>query len=50
MDSPGDTYTDVSVRPDDRDRCTVCGTPADDKYNGQYWCDRHLQQRMAREY
>lgn len=35
---------------DDTDRCTVCGTPAENRYNQSYWCDRHLQQRLAREH
>lgn len=44
---------DISERvafDDDVDRCTVCGSQANDRYNGQFWCDSHLQQRLAREF
>ena len=49
MESPDDMLAE-SALPDSKNRCTVCKTTADDKYNGQYWCQRHLEQRLAREY
>jgi hypothetical protein len=31
------------------DYCTVCHSPATGSYNGEDYCDTHLQERMARE-
>lgn len=37
----------LPLAPAGSDFCTVCGREATDKYEGEYYCDTHLQQRIA---
>jgi len=31
------------------DYCVVCHTEAEGSFNGEHYCETHLQERMARE-
>jgi len=43
-----DNFIEV-VLPDSDDTCTVCGVEAEHNYDGEQYCEQHLQERLARE-
>lgn len=43
-------YKELFGMEEGADRCTRCGLEGKHEYNGEKWCEEHLQERMAMEY